>query len=545
MNKFFVRLTGAAAPLWARLGADPRALQLILDAKLKISERNPVVMGQQQQKGNSYAWLIYFFLGLFGLAFVGLYFAIDHRATAVGLALTLSSVYLCLMLVMEMSENMFDHRDLTVLLSRPINDRTFSLSRALHILVFAAKFSALLLLPLALGLIVSGSLLLAVLYLLLAVMSTLLSVLLTLSVYLTLLRRVPTERLQKVLSWVQMVLTTVFFFAYQLPNLFNFLGFSADGIRITGSWWGFSWPGFWLSGWYGLAAGDGNLLMLVQGLLGLVATVGGVAYYLSQGQGYGEQLMALRVAGSQSRAEVQQQQSVTDRYRQTYRDWFALTFTRPGVERASLHFNWALMSRDLKYKQQVYPMLVVLPVMIVAIGGSALFTEADALTGGSVVAVLYSFALLIVSPLTASRTSDDFRAAWVFSSNPLDDTKPVRYGQLLAALGQFLLPSALILYLLIVAVAGPEVVDDILLSAAAVLMSAAIYQQLDDTLPFSVERSAGSYTALGPMMAVFFVAGLAGLGHYLLTFVPYAIPVAAAVAWGLCWLTVRGLRESA
>jgi hypothetical protein len=544
MNKFFVWLTGRAAPLWTHLGADPRALQLILDAKLKISERNPVVMGQQQKKGSNYAWLIYLFLGLFGLAFIAVYFLIDHKPTVVGLALTLSSVYLCLMLVMEMSENMFDLRDLTVLLSRPINDRTFSLSRALHILVFAAKFSLLLLLPLAVAILVATGPVAALLYLLLLIMNTVVSVTFTLGIYLTLLKRVPTERVRKVLSWVQMVLTTLFFVAYQLPNLFNFLDISAGQFVLTGTWWGFSWPGFWLSGLYQVVTEGSFGLALAQGLLGVGAAVAGVAYYLSQGQGYGEHLMALQLAGSRSKSEATASSSETGRLRSAYRNWVALTFTRPGIERASLWFNWALMSRDLKYKQQVYPILVMLPVMIAIIGGQSLFADTDGLSGGTAVAVLYSFALLIISPLTASRMSDEFRAAWVFHSNPLESERWLLYGQLMAIVGQFLLPSALFLYAIIVTVGGPGLIDDILLSAAANLTAAVVFQQLDSTLPFSVERTAGSYTSLGPMMAVFFVAGLAGGAHYLLTFVPYAVPIAAVVAWAICWLTLRELRAS-
>ena len=549
MNKLFLVLTARLAPLWTRLGADPVALRVILETKLLIGDRTPLVMGQAQKEGGQYGWLIYFFMLLFGLFFVFAYYALADKATAVGLVFTVASIYLGLMLVMEMSENMFDVRDLTILLTRPINDATFSLSRALHIFVFASKFGGAMLLPLAVALVVMAGPLQALLYFGLAIMCVVTTVAFTLGVYLTLLKHVPTERVRRVLSWVQIVMTVFFFTAYQLPNLLNMLDIDLKKLHVVDTAWGFGWPGFWLGAVYGVVSGlPAGTLAWLQAALGIAVAGAGVAYYLSQGRGYGDHLLALQLAGSQSQEEAAVDDAMPrpSTYRRAYRDWFARTFTRPGVERASLGFHWAIMSRDLKYKQQVYPALGMMPVLFLIIGGTFLFGDDGAgFTRGPLVSALYFLALLVITPLANARISDSFRASWVLQTNPLDKSGSLFYGQLMAALGQFLLPVALVIYALLLAFTGLQVLDDVLLSVAAIGCSAVAYQMLDRTLPFSQEKKAGGFSSLGPTLAVFFIAGVVGAAHYGLTFIPYGVPVAMVVAWGVCWLAFRGLRGKA
>ena len=140
MNRLLLWSVARLAPVWQRLGADPRALRLILPSKMKIGDRSLKVMGQTQGKASNYAILIYLFLLLFGGFFLILYIASDDKATGIGLIFTFISVYLGFMLVTEMSETLFDTRDLTLLYSRPVSDATLSLSRGLYIYLFASKF---------------------------------------------------------------------------------------------------------------------------------------------------------------------------------------------------------------------------------------------------------------------------------------------------------------------------------------------------------------------------------------------------------------------
>lgn len=544
MNKLMLWLVGNLAWLWRLLGADPVALHHILEAKLKIGERSVSFMGQLVKKDSNMKWILYFFLLLIGVMLLLVYIVLDDRATGIGIALTLAWVYLGFMLVTEMSTNVFDLRDLTVLLSRPISDATFSLSRALHIMVYAAKFSTLLLSPLSITVLVTDGILPALLYLVVAVMLVVITVAFTLGFYLTMLRRVPAYRFRQVVGYVQIVLTAIFFMAYQLPNLFNLLDIELQQFDVVGTAWGFLTPGFWLAALFDVVlSGDFSTFTLLQATLGIAAVIFGVYYYLRQGEGYGERLLATQLAGSQNEAAGA---STMPAGRSKLTERLAGWLTRPGVERASFYFNWAMMTRDFKFKQQVYPGLVLLPL---AIGGYVLY---QFFTGGlgaadqtgtiTLLGCLYLFALLLVSPLNVARTSDQFAASWVLHAHPLERPGELFYGQLIAIIGQFFLPIGGFIYLLVLLVGGIGMLDDILLSAAVVLIATAIFQQTERTLPFSLDRSEGQYDTIGPMLLVMFVGGLAGAAHFALTYVPYGVAVAAVVVWVGCFFTYREMR---
>ncbi|MEO0732253.1 MAG: hypothetical protein AAFZ52_05425, partial [Bacteroidota bacterium] len=296
MNKLFVWLIGLAAPLLGGIGADPHAVQLILRAKLIMDDRSGTVMGRQQSSPKkNIAWLIYGILTLFGAMLIILPAVIDDTPTAIGLVYCVWMVYIGLMLITEMSENLFDQRDLYVLLSRPINSVTLSLARILHIAAFSAKFALCLGVPTAIYLLIAKGFWVVLVYALLGVLAVAITMTGTLVFYLILLRRVPPERLKKVVGYFQMVATGFFFFAYQIPNLFGGEFEMLAGVRLVDEAWGFAFPGLWLGGLYKmLLLQQPGALALVQGTLGLAAAGFGTWFYVRQSRGYVDRLLALR-----------------------------------------------------------------------------------------------------------------------------------------------------------------------------------------------------------------------------------------------------------
>ncbi len=532
------------APAWRGLGADPRALRLILATKMKIGDRSLKHMGQTQGKSSDYSILIYCLLFLFGIILIFIYLAVDDKATAVGMIFTFVSVYLGFMLVTEMSDTLFDTRDLMLLYSRPVSDATLSLSRGLYVYLFASKFVLPLTVPLGLALLYLSPLMVPV-YALLCVLLTVIIVSMTLGLYLTLLRRLPPDRLRRVLGYLQVALTTLFIVLYQLPNLVNFTD-SGDGIfdlRIVGTPWGLLWPGFWLGGvWDSVIHLGARPLSLVQGALGIGAAAVGVRYYVRQGGNYGSQLMGVRIAGSESVEDASETDAAPGFFAR-YRAWWGQLTTRPGPERGSYLFNTALMTRDFQYKQQVYPGLIIPLIIAVGFAGRRLIKGGDGLEAGAVITALYVFAFLIVSPLLSARLSENFRAAWVWQTNPVEKLNAILYGQLMAAIGVFFVPVGLLVYVCVWIVGGVAVFDDILLSLAVILLAAVIFQYTERSLPFSIEKSDGGFHAIGPMILILFVGSLAGLAHYGLTFIPYGVALGTVGAWVVCLLALRGLRR--
>lgn len=553
MNKFFVWLVSRFDFLWSRLGADPRALALILSVKLKMDDRVGYVMGRQQSRKTDMQYLVFGMAFLLGGIFLLPLIFMEHQATALGLTFSFWMVYVGFLLITEMSESLFDTRDLYILLSRPLNGVTLSLARMLHIGVFTSKF------VLCLGFIPGGYLLLwqgpwaFVVYVLLALLVVVVTMTSTLVLYLLILRNVAPEKVRSVTGYFQIVATIFFFGLYQLPSLLNFsdAGVEVDFStwHIVGENWGFAFPGLWIAAlWSLLVAGGATLLTYAQAGLGIVASAAGLWFYVRKSSNYGDTMLSMRHAGSQDASELDRPRD--EQTGHPLRDRWARWFTRPNLERASFKFHWNMMLRDVNFKQGVYPGLVILPVMVLysifnsqLIRGNA--TPGESLTNPSTVqllVILYLFCVVVVIPLAQTRVSLKFKASWIFDATPLKNQGALRYGQLLAVWCMFYLPMAVLFYPVLLGVWGIHLLPDVLISSGATLIITMIYHGADRSLPFSQDKQTASFNSVGPMILTFVLAPIFGVGHYFLAKVPYLVYAGVLVVWGIVWVMLRELR---
>ena len=553
MNKLFLALVGLFNPLWSRLGADPHALRLILRTKLIMDDRGGLLLGKRQANANGMEWLMYIFMLLFGFMFVGLFFLTDDRATAVGLGFSVWLIYLGMILIVEMSEHLFDQRDLYVLLSRPVTDVTLSLSRMLHIGVFTSKLALCLGLPTFGYLLFWGSPWAAVVYTLTAAVTVVLAITLTLVTYLTLIRRVSPGRVKKIVGYFQIIASLLFFTAYQLPSL---LGDVKQFVNITlvDNWAGFVFPGLWVGGLFKtLTTTAVGPLGIGQAMLALAAAGFGGWYYVRQSRDYGSNLLALRHSSEVTDNEQEKPAEpgeTAGAVAPSLRARLARLLTRPNQERASFNFHWRTMLRDMGFKQRTYPGLVYVPVILaITVGRDALKGDEEFVLGeGSMIMLLYFLLWAVIVPLQQTRISEHYRAAWIFEATPNAFTNRIQYGRLMAVLAMFFLPVAVVVYTVVPAYFGLSTWLDILLSLANVLIFVLVYGSVDGGHPFSRSKDDAKFEGIGPFFLVAILGSVMGAGHYFLRSLPYALPVLTVVAWAillgwLAWLRRRDVRN--
>lgn len=538
MNRVLLWLVGLANPLWRKFGADPKALGLILATKLKMDDRGGYVMGQQQKPKSGMEYLIFFFMFLFGGFTIYFFVALDHDATATGLLFSFWMVYIGLLLITELSETLFDARDLYVLLSRPITDVTLSLSRILHIGVFTTKFALCFGVPVAIYLLFWQGIWPLLVFCVLAFITVVMTMTGTLVLYLIMLRRVRAQKLKKVIGYFQMVATGFFFILYQLPQLMDSMD-SVGSLQLSGTWAGFLFPGFWLGGWWSvLVEGGATNLSWLQGILAVLAAGFGAWFYVNQSANYGEKLLELRMAGSAEEDHTPTSKATTDR-RPWYRDWIAHRFTQMGIERASFRFTWKVMLRDMSFKQRTYPAMVFLPVLLGIIFFKEAFAESeDSFTLGApqILIALYMTSIVIITPLGQAKISESYRASWIFMATPNAEPGAFAYGHLLAILGMFFVPTMVVVSGSVLIFGGLEFLPDIILAIGANLLFAFIYHSIDKNLPFSQDKQSGGFETFGPFIVVSLVATFIGFAHYGLRMLPYGVGVWAGAI--ICWTAI-------
>lgn len=546
MNKLFLWLVSLFNPFWRRLGAEPKAIGLILAAKLKMDDRASMVMGRRQAKKRGMEYLTYFFVGLLGLFLVYLLFLTEHIPTGVGLGFSIWVAYIGLMLINEMSDNLFDQRDLYVLLSRPISDLTLSISRILHIALFAGKFGLALGLPVFVYLVAVVGPWAGFVYFLLSILAIIITMTGTLVFYLVLLQRVPAGKVNKIVGYFQIVASFFFFMAYQLPSLFGDIRIFED-LVVVGKPLGFVFPGLWLGGLYEvLTTTSAPLLSYAQGLLALAAAGGGLWFYVNQSRGYADRLLELRSAGShEDAADEKVTGGEGGTGKSPVRDFLAGWLTRPNQERVSFRFHWNVMLRDMTFKQRTYPTLVYLPVIVgLSIFRDAFSDEGELVLGeGTMLMLLYFLLWILIIPLGQTKISENYRASWIFSATANPYPSRINYGQLMAVLGMFYLPIALVVYSVILIYFGPSHWPDVLLAMGTTLLFTLVYSQLDKAPPFSRSKEDSKFENIGPFMLVGFLGGLFGFGHYGLKQVPYVLPAATVVVWGILLIWVWYMRR--
>ncbi|MEM9834857.1 MAG: hypothetical protein AAF828_00055 [Bacteroidota bacterium] len=554
MNKLFIWLVGRFNFLWARLGADPKAISLILNAKLKMDDRVGYVMGRQSaNRKTDMQYLVFGLALLIGGVFIMPLISLPHQATAIGLMFSFWMLYIGFLLITEMSESLFDTRDLYILLSRPLTDTTLSLSRMLHIGVFTGKFT------LALG-FAPGIYILFwlgpwpfVVYFFLSMLTVVITMTATLALYLIVLRRVSPERVRKIMGYFQIIATIFFLLLYQLPNLISISGseLGLDELTVVGEPYGYLFAGFWLGGiWDVVVNFQFNIHSVLQAILGVGGALAGLVFYVRQSKDYGQKMLSMRQAGSQD--ATAQDRAIKTGAKSPVRDFLGPLLTRDGLERASFNFHWNMMLRDFGFKQRTYPSIVFMPMIAIGLVVKNLTDEVASENPAASLAMddswaalilLYAMIFTLITPLVQTKMSKQYEASWIFFANPLRRKGELRYGQLMSVWGMFFIPVALLLYPFVLIVWGIDLLPDILIACGSTLALSMIFHSMDKALPFSQEQQSGSGESLGPTLITMFLVPVFGFGHYFLAKVPYLILLGIAFIWIVVFYSLRELRK--
>ena len=144
-NRYIINFVLLFKSIFQKFGIDPEQLRIILTVKMKMDDRRPNVYNQQRQKKkkevNNASWLVMFFLGLTGLFFTFLLASLKQPFLAHTVYFSAFMVMLAITLISDFTNVLIDVRDNYIILPRPVSDRTFTVSRILHIGIHTAKMA--------------------------------------------------------------------------------------------------------------------------------------------------------------------------------------------------------------------------------------------------------------------------------------------------------------------------------------------------------------------------------------------------------------------
>lgn len=509
MIDLLLRILALADPLWRRLGAHPAHLQAILRAKLLADQRRPFFMGRQQSK--SYSNIIsYLLMTLFGLFLAAVLALFNHLPSGLAAYFLAWLVFMVMTLITDFTEVLIDVRDNYILHPRPVSDRTLTLARLLHILLYLGKLVFFLSLAALIYMLVWQGLLSFLLLLFIMLLGLFLTVALVSMVYLLLLRLARPERFREWISYFQIAFSVfIFGLYYLLPRLIDMqslqeLNLLADPLTLF-------LPSAWLAGLFAvLRYGEVAFPVLLQAGLGLTVPVLALYAAIRAAPRFAAQFMSLGLAGSGASGPAAVKGSA-------YRRLLARSLTRPGLERQAFQWSWAMMLRSRDFKVRTYPAFGFIPIFFVYLVTEEGTRSVEELGQSSMhLVLLYIAAYMMMVPLLGSRISERYRGAWIFRAHPLPGTGPLLYGLYTAVIGQFFIPVYTVLSLTVVWIWGPERWPDLLIALMVMLLLGALYVLFEKNIPFSQEVKKGqdsSNFAFG-LILTFLVGGL-GVLHYM------------------------------
>lgn len=363
MNRLILKLLLAPTFLWKRMGVDPEKLRLILSVKLTIDDRRPLTaFGNSQKKKESSGSNIWQFIimAIMGSVFLIYFLFLNDSYVAYSFYFFSLMCVLGLMLIADLSTILIDTRDHYIILPRPVDDRTFAVSRVLHIGILLLGLLVALALP---GLIYTGikyGIGLAILFLLQALITGMLTLLLVNQFYLMMIRWLPAQRLKDLIAMVQVVFSVAVFASYYFGPVVLRTSW-AQQLHIESAPWSWVFPPVWVASLQQLAAQPLTWLVIVLSLLGLIAPL--VALWLVIrifSAGFNDKLAAL-AGGDESTSTRNSAAGI----KRTWGDRLSSALTRHPLESAGFRIVWLITGRSREFKQKLYPTMAYIPVYFV------------------------------------------------------------------------------------------------------------------------------------------------------------------------------------
>jgi len=551
ISRLFYTMVMLPAKLYRQWGIDTAQLALILGAKLTMDDRRPNTFQQtrinRKKEGVNNAMIgtmvMALLMGLINL--IAFAFGKDDITHFSFLFLAFMFL-LASVLITDFTAVLIDVRDNMILLPRPINDRTILMAKLLHIIVHLCRVILPMSLPVLIyvGMNYSGWAVLTLFVLVL--LASLFAIFLVNAVYLFVLKLMSPEKFKSFIAWFQVGFVIFLYGGYQiflrLTNRSDFQEFSIaenKAVRLFPPYWfARAWDA--LNGG-GLGEGWPWLLICLVTSLGSIWVV--VRFLapafnrkLSMIHGSGEQqanTASTRAAGGRGLAE-----------------FLAGNFTKDPVSRAGFLFTWRWTNRNRGFRMRVYPtigyVVVWIILMVVNRSGEVNGSIANAASAPyAILMLIYLSSFITISAMQHVAATDEYKAAWIFYTYPVEKPGSVIRGSFISLLSKFYLPIGLLLLVGGLLWKGPAIIPNMIFGLSNQLAICCCIllinkKSLPASRPLEMKDRGGSFLK---SMLMLMITGTIGVVHFMVYKFTAVIILLALLSLLANWLLLKRIGE--
>ena len=517
MNRVTLKIISPLYPVLNKMGVNTVQLNDILATKLLMDSRRPSTLFTNTNKSAAPASSAKVTVTtiILGALYGALLFLSTAPLIAQTLYFSLFMIMMILTLISDFTSVLIDVRDQYIIGPRPVNDRTMSMARILHVGIYVMRLA--LLQGLA-GLIMVGyvdGIVAMPVFLIQLVLATGISILLVNIVYFLLIRAVSPQIFKDIISYFQIAFSVAIFVGYYiLPRLIKIS--MIENFKLSSHTWVYFVPPTWIAGLNealihpGRAGLSGALLALTS----LIVPVAGLWFVVKVlAPGFNQLLTTLSTSDGETSNTTQKAT-----YQPGILDRVADLLAPDPVENAGFRITWKLAFRTREFKMKIFPAFAYVPVYFFFLfmkgDNGTLQEKMVKMQEGSNYIFLIYFSIMIISTiLNQVWLSAKYKAAWVYYAAPLTEPGKILSGMFKALMTLYFFPYCLFLSVPILFLWGTQAISNLLLAfIIAQIVGLVIALFTVKGFPFSkpvLIKSSG-----GKILLTFFTITLGGILAY-------------------------------
>ena len=504
-------------PILTKFDIDYPVLRKILQIKLLMDSRKlPTNYANTKIKENKNYFLsslfLYAFMGLFILVpfivIINNYYALMSIVFGVLLFLIASTV------IAEFSTVILDVRDKGIILTKPVNNKTLSIAKFIHVFHYLFMISFALTIPAILALFVKvlvvnnfvTSILIVLLFIALLVLLNLFIIVITTLLYLFILKFYSGEKLKDIINYVQIFLSIAIIISYQVVGrIFEFTTFLDTSFSLE--WYHALIPPLWFGAPFEVLFNQNyETLLIIMSALVIIIPVLSFIIYMKLIPTFEANLVKLNSSDSKIKVKPKSW-------------WLSKLLIRNPEEHLFYRFNYQLMKTEHNFKLRVYPSLdmsIIFPFLFMF----QMLMAGDKIHNSSIY-FIYFCAFMIPAVVVTLQYSSNYRASWIYYVAPITNYDLIIKGALKAFVLRLLVPIYSLVGIIFLALMDISFLPDILIAFMGILLYVPICAKiLNAKLPMSqpldnINKGQGMI-----IFILMFVLGVFPLLHLLFSLIP-------------------------
>ena len=525
--------------IFERFEIDYATMRRILQVKLTMDGRRPTTImsqnrgGEKKQDANQFLKSLWFY-AFIGLTLIPLLFIGDNFMFKMSLIFGVLMFLIMTAMISDFSSVLLDVRDQTVIGTRPVDHRTISAARAIHVTVYLFFLTAAIVsVPLVVGIVQFG-VIFALLFSVTVLFSDLFIVAITALLYYVILKFFGGERLRDVINYVQIGLSFTIVIGYQvLARAFEFQGLQSS---FEAAWWNVLLPPVWFGAPFAVILnGASGAYYYVFMAFALLVPLIALWIYLSLLPTFEKNLLKLMDQAGPSKKKTTKGMNR-----------LASLLTTSKEEHAFYQFAERMLKNERDLKLKIYPSLgfaIIFPFVFLYNGYSA-GGSLDSITSGRMYLTIYASMMMIPGIVIMLQYSSKSKGSWIYHVTPLQSDAVIIKGTLKAFLIRLFAPVFVVISILYGFLFGIRIIPDlVIVLLIALIYSVICFRMLKGKLPFSQPfESAGQSDGWKTIPFALLIPVFGGL-HFVLTIVPFGIWIYLVLLLFIVPLTwQRGLR---